>query len=84
MSILSMPALFGLPPQANLLLDTIEISWFAQLHVYRHQQKGGNVYVVVAGQYPSLDLAKETSRNISAKGFDNFIARAKDSLDKGP
>jgi general secretion pathway protein A len=41
-------------------------------------------YIVVAGKYQSYNLAKKASLKLNNNGYNNFIAKAKDSLNRGP
>jgi cell division protein FtsN len=66
--------------QANLLLNKLKSLGFPSFMYSSLSKKGNSVQVVVAGKYPSYDLAKEASRSLSNKGHSNFIARAKESL----
>ncbi|MDX1776754.1 MAG: SPOR domain-containing protein, partial [Desulfobulbales bacterium] len=66
------------------LLDKLKALGFPSFMYPGKSRKGNDVHVVVAGKYDSVDLAKEVSRTLSSKGYSNFIARAKDSLEAGP
>jgi cell division septation protein DedD len=41
-------------------------------------------YIVVAGKYQSYTSAKKASLKLNNNGYNNFIAKAKDSLKRGP
>ena len=66
--------------QANLLINNLRSLGFPSFGYTSLNQKGNIVNVVVAGKYQSIDLAKEASWRLSEKGYNNFIAEAKDSL----
>jgi len=75
---------FQTASQANRLLENLKSLGFPSFSYTSLNKKGNTVYVVVAGKYQSIDLAREASRNLSEKGYSNFIAPAKDSLEHGP
>jgi len=75
---------FQTASQANLLLDALKSLGFPSFIYTSKSKKGNTAYVVVAGKYQSIDLAKEASRRLTENGHSNFISKAKDSLAHGP
>jgi SH3-like domain-containing protein len=71
---------FQTASQANLLINKLRSLGFPSFGYTSLNKKGNTAYVVVAGKYQSIDLAKEASRSLSKQGYSNFIAKAKDSL----
>ena len=71
---------FQTASQANLLINKLRSLGFPSFGYTSLNKKGNTAYVVVAGKYQSIDLAKEASRSLSKQGYSNFIAEAKDSL----
>ena len=75
---------FNTASKANTLLNSLKSLGFPSFMYTSVNKKGNTVYVVVAGKYQSYELAKKASHSLSKKGHSNFVARAKDSLNKGP
>lgn len=74
---------FTVSSEAEKLARNLKSLGFPSFMYTSTNKKGNTVYVVVAGQYQSYDIAREASRNLSHNGHSNFIARAKDSLRAG-
>jgi type II secretory pathway predicted ATPase ExeA/cell division septation protein DedD len=75
---------FKTASEANLLLKNMKPLGFPSFMYTQKNGQGDTDYVVVAGKYQSYGLAKAASRRLSKEGYNNFIARAKDSLAAGP
>ena len=75
---------FATASQANWRLKNLKSLGFPSFMYTETGTTGNTVYVVVAGNYKSYDLAEEASRGLSEKGHYNFIARTKDSLNEEP
>jgi type II secretory pathway predicted ATPase ExeA/cell division septation protein DedD len=75
---------FQTASQANQLLDALKSLSFPSFMYTSKSKKGNTVYVVVAGKYQSIDLAKEAGRRLTENGHSNFISRAKESFAHGP
>ena len=75
---------FKTDSEANLLLKNMKPLGFPSFMYSNLSKKGNTVYVVVAGKYQSYGQAKEASQSLSKKGYSNFVARAKDSLNVEP
>jgi type II secretory pathway predicted ATPase ExeA len=70
--------------QANRHVEKLKALGYPSFMYTKKNSPEDTAYVVVAGKYPSYYLAKEASRGLSNEGYNNFIARAKDSLAAGP
>jgi len=74
---------FRSAPQAEKRLAELKALGYPSFLYTQEKSPGDQVYVVVAGRYPSYALAKEAGRSLSKAGYSNFVARAKDSLAAG-
>ena len=75
---------FATASQANWRLKNLKSLGFQSFMYTEKGTTGNTVYVVVAGNYKSYELAEEASRSLSEKGHYNFIAKPKDALNEEP
>lgn len=75
---------FATASQANWRLKNLKSFGFPSFMYTEKGTTGNTVYVVVAGNYKSYELAEEASRSLSEKGHYNFIAKPKDALNQEP
>ena len=69
--------------QATDLVEELKALGYPSF-MYMKTSEGKTEYIVVAGKYQSYTPAKKASLKLNNYGYNNFIAKAKDSLNTGP
>jgi type II secretory pathway predicted ATPase ExeA len=74
---------FATSSQARWRLRNIKTLGFPGFMYTDKTKQGQNVYVVIAGNYETADLANEASQKLNKEGYDNFIVVAEGLRNEG-